>query len=181
MGIEFFKSVLDALKVKPRHLVAVAAVLAFLRLADAQLLDLLGVRAVAEDHRAVIGLGLLGCVALLGVEACGWLLGQVHRLRIQRQYKVRVRQHLCALTEDEKQVLRFYVAQQTRTSMLCIDDGVVQGLVAKGLIQRVSSLGDLVDGFAHNIGELAWQELQKNPALLEGTTNTYRTGGRGSW
>lgn len=46
----------------------------------------------------------------------------------------------------------------------------------------VGALGNLADGFAYNISNLAWDHLQKNQALLLGTTNTYRTDkGRPYW
>ena len=78
-------------------------------------------------------------------------------------------------TEEEKQILRFYYAKETKTNYLHVADGVVQGLVAKGIIQLASSMGSVVDGFAHNINEIVWQELNEHPDLLVGTTNTYRT------
>jgi len=35
-----------------------------------------------------------------------------------------------SLTEEEKKILRFYFTKQTRSNVLRIDDGDVQGLVA---------------------------------------------------
>ena len=71
--------------------------------------------------------------------------------------------------------MRFYVANNTRANTLKIDDGVVKGLVNSGIIYQSASLGNLMDGFAHNISNVAWDHLHKNLNLLEGNTNTYRT------
>ena len=84
-------------------------------------------------------------------------------------------ERLNRLTEDEKQILRFYLAENTRANMLRIEDGVVQGLKADGIIFQSASLGNVLEGFAHNISDFAWDYLHINPHLLDGTTNTYRT------
>ena len=82
---------------------------------------------------------------------------------------------LHSLTEDEKQILRFYIAENTRANTLRIEDGVVQGLISDRIIYQSASLGSILDGFAHNINDFAWDYLHVNPHLLEGTTNTCRT------
>jgi hypothetical protein len=68
-----------------------------------------------------------------------------------------------------------YFAKNTRANTLRVDDGVVQGLVADGLIHRSASIGNMLEGFAHNITDLVWDYIHVHPELLEGTTNTYRT------
>ena len=69
---------------------------------------------------------------------------------------------------------------QTRSNTLRIDDGVVNGLVAKGIIFRAASMGNLLEGMAHNIGDFAWDYLHENPHLLEGITDIARTDKRRS-
>lgn len=59
--------------------------------------------------------------------------------------------------------------------MLKVDDGVVQRLVANRIIYRSASMGSLLEGFAHNITDAAWDYIHANPHILQGTTNTYRT------
>jgi hypothetical protein len=74
------------------------------------------------------------------------------------------------------------VAQQTKTNVLRYDDGVVQGLVAKGIIHQASSMGNVLEGFAYNIDDSVWAYLNENREVLAGTTNTYRTDKRyGHW
>jgi hypothetical protein len=59
--------------------------------------------------------------------------------------------------------------------MLKVNDGVVQGLVADHIIYRTTSIGTLLEGFAHNITDFAWDYIHANPQVLQGTTNFYRT------
>jgi len=71
--------------------------------------------------------------------------------------------------------LRYYFAKNTRANMLKINDGVVQGLVADHIIYRSASMGDILEGFAHNITDFVWDYIHTNPKVLQGTTNFYRT------
>jgi len=80
------------------------------------------------------------------------------------------------LTENEKQILRYYFAKQTRSNVLRIDDGVVNSLAADGVIfQSANVIGGPGLAFAHNIHEDVWNYILLNPQLLDGTTNTYRS------
>lgn len=79
------------------------------------------------------------------------------------------------LTEAEKQILRYYFANNTRGNILRIENGDVQALTLAGIIFRSSSLGSVLEGFAHNITEFAWDYILQDPHVLEGTTNTYYT------
>lgn len=175
MLTDLIKPALDALKLQTRHVVALAAVAGFLLFANAGALEFFHLAALAQQHRAVIALVWLCAVALLVVDVGRVLWAKLHKLCARRQLKQRVTQRLQALTEDEKQILRFYVAHGTRSNTLRVDDGVVQGLVAAGIIHRASGLGNVLEGFAHNIGQIAWDELHKNPLLLNGETSLMRT------
>ena len=79
------------------------------------------------------------------------------------------------LTEDEKQILRFYFAKGTKANVLRFDDGVVQGLASAGIIYMSAPIGNMFEGFAYNISDFAWDYLHEHKELLAGTTNTSRT------
>lgn len=59
--------------------------------------------------------------------------------------------------------------------MLKVDDGVVQGLVADQIIYRSASMGNILEGFAHNVTDFVWNYIHANSGVLQGTTNFYRT------
>jgi hypothetical protein len=103
------------------------------------------------------------------------MLGLITKWKNKRAVFNHITARLNRLTEDEKQILRYYFAKQTRANNLRVDDGTVQGLVADGIIYRSASLGTMYGGFAHNISDIAWDYLIMNPNLLEGETNFYRT------
>ena len=175
MTVDVFKHALDAIKLAPRYLVAVAVVLGFLLFAPTELAQRFGVSDVAKDHRQWIGIGLLACVALLLVGVAGAIYRAINTGIRKWRFKRQLLERLHRLTEDEKQILRFYIAHQTRSNTLRVDDGVVQGLAGSGVIYRSSNMGSLVEGFAYNLSEVAWQELNEEPTLLNGSTNLYRT------
>ncbi|MGB6054623.1 MAG: super-infection exclusion protein B [Burkholderiaceae bacterium] len=175
MTAEIVKALLELLKLAPRYFVAFGVVAGVLLYADEQLLQHLGVAQFAKDNRSVMGLALLGSIALLLVGVCIRAGALVDTWRRKRKFQQRMTERLHALTEDEKQILRFYIGQETRSNTLRIDDGVVQGLVAARIIYRAAAQGSIIEGFAHNISDFAWQYLNEYPDLLDGSTDIART------
>lgn len=172
---EFAKSALEFLKLAPRYLIAVALIAGVLLFLPDAWLQRIGVDTFATANRQWLGLTFLVSAILWGVSAVAtcwdWVAGNF----FQRSVRQHIAQKLSSLTEDEKQILRYYLAKDTRANTLKIDDGVVQGLVANRIIYRSASMGNLLEGFAHNITDAAWDYILANPEVLQGTTNTYRT------
>ncbi|MFZ2309620.1 MAG: superinfection exclusion B family protein [Rhodoferax sp.] len=175
MNTDFIKHLFDAIKMAPRYLVAIALVLAFLLFAPNEIAQRLGVADMAKDYRQWFGVAFLACVALLSVSVFQAGYGVVRTMVAKRRFKRQMRERLGRLTEDEKQILRFYIGRQTRSNTLRADDGVVQCLAQAHIIFRAASLGSLVEGFAYNINEIAWDVLNEEPDFLNGETDTYRT------
>jgi hypothetical protein len=175
MLTESIKSTIEVLKLAPRYLAALAVIAGALIFFPAEWLAVLGLQAFSIEHRAWIGLALLGSVGICSVSALIWV-GESIRGAIRRRG---VRRFVCdklnRLTEDEKQILRYYFANGTRSNTLRINDGVVQELVACRIIRRSAQFGNLLEGFSHNISDFAWDYIHENPGVLAGTTNTYRT------
>lgn len=83
---------------------------------------------------------------------------------------------LQTLTAEERAILRNYVDGKTMTQRLNVDSGVVNGLVAKGVIYRAtnratSGFADrtyygVVYGCDHNMQSWAWEYLNGHPELL---------------
>jgi hypothetical protein len=172
---DFLKVCLDALKLAPRYLIAIGAVAAFLLFSSHSLLKHLGVLEFAQNSRQWLGLILLITTSLFCVDLILRLASWIRKRRGESQFYKRMKKRLCNLTEDEKQILRYYLAKQTRSNVLRIDDGVVQGLAGAGIIHQSASLGNMIEGFAHNINDFAWCYLYEHIELLDGTTKTYRT------
>lgn len=175
------KTFLEFLKLAPRYLIALGVMAAVLLFASEVFLKFIGVFEFAQDNRPMLGLILVVTSALFAVSVAGDGIALVKQWWFRQRHYRRMAERLNCLTEDEKQILRFYLAANTRANMLRIDDGVVQGLKTNGIIFQSASLGNAREGFAHNISDFAWDYLHVHPHLLEGTTNTYRTDKRESY
>jgi hypothetical protein len=175
--------IMGAIKLAPRYLVAIGIFCGFFLFLPEQTARHLGIFDFAQNHRQWIGVAFLASISLVAVTGSLEVSTLIRKLIARRKIEKRMFQALRSLTEEEKQILRYYYATQSKTNTLRTDDGVVNGLVSKGIIHRAASLGNILEGFAHNINERAWEVLHENPDLLEGTTNTYRTDKRerGLW
>jgi len=167
--------ILDAMKLAPRYLAAIGIFAGLLLFTPSGIANTLGIQNLAQNYRQWIGLAFLASITLLAVNWSVQIGGIVrNRSRLQKS-KQQITKKLHSLTEDEKQILRFYFATQSKSNTLRIDDGVVNGLVGNGIIFRAASVGNMFEGFAHNISDFAWEYLHEHPELLGGTTSFYRT------
>lgn len=175
MWSDIIKSLLELLKNAPRYLIAVAIVCGLLLFSPPGLQKTLGVESFVSAQRQWLGLALIGSLGIWLVTAGSnifqWVKGHWDR----RRRRKRVVERLNNLTEPEKQILRYYFAKNTRGNKLRIESGDVQALRNSGIIYQSASLGSLLDGFAHNITDFAWNYINSNPHVLEGSTNTYHT------
>ena len=161
-----FSKYLDWIKLSPRYLLPISLFTGIALFASPQLLDTLGMSDVVEKYRPYIGFVFLlfsvllvssGLVAVLEFAAHEFL----DRL-LMRQRRRRLRR----LTKPEKEVLRGYINDGTRTRYLRISDGVVGGLVAEGILYRSTTLSKSGDYFAYNIQPWAWEYLNSHPGLV---------------
>ncbi len=181
MNLDILKHIFDVLKLAPKYLVAISMVLGFLLFAPTEVMQWFGVADVAKDYRQWLGVGFLAITTLLVVSVVQGAYALVRNWIGKLRFKRKLRKRLARLTEDEKQILRFYIAKQSRSNTLRVTDGVVQALAGAGIIYRAATMGNMVEGFAYNINEIAWNVLNEDLALLDGTTDTYRTDKRTHW
>ena len=165
--MNWWDPILKALKFSPRYLAPVFAVCAVLLFAPPAVIDSLGATHFVADYRGWIGLALLVSGALVVSHVLSWGWSKVKASYNRRRFKRNGLKYLENLTPDERRVLAYYIAFDTKSQMLEISDGVTNGLRAVHIIRTASQLGDLIDGFAHNIQPWAWEALKKNPKLLE--------------
>lgn len=181
MLTDITKTLLEFLKLAPRYLISVALVCGTLLFSPNEWLQRIGVSSFTQAYRQWLGLTFLISSILWGVAIAVWGYRWVGRKVFRRNVKQQIIRRLNTLTEDEKQILRYYFANNTRANTLRMDDGVVQGLATDHIIYRSASMGNLIDGFAHNINDFAWEYIHKNPHVLDGTTDHYRTDKRYMW
>jgi hypothetical protein len=173
--LDFFKPLFEFLKLTPRYLIAIGLVAGMLIFGSDGFRKALGLTEFAQNYRPVLGVLFLSSITLILVGIAGSGVDWFKRVWRKRKAFQAITKRLHILSEDEKQVLRHYIVRNTRSNSLRIDDGVVNGLASIGIIHRVSQVGDMVNGFAYNISEVAWNYLHIHPHLLEGTTTVVRT------
>ncbi len=181
MLAEIGNLILECLKLAPRYIIAIGLVAGMILFGPDNLIKKCGLAEFAQNYRSVLGIAFLGSIALGCIGTCRWIFSQIQSLIWDRKVREHITKRLHSLTEDEKQILRYYIVKQTRANTLRADDGVVQGLVSDHIIYMSASLGSLVEGFAHNINDIAWDYLNEHRELLDGSTNYYRTDKRELW
>lgn len=182
MIADILKSIRELLfeKLTPTHQALFALTCLATLLAPTSVTDRLGVTKFTQDNRQWFFLAFL----VVGVV---FVAGRIEHVRnVKRKVsatekrKQAILERLHRLTEEEKQILRFYIATKSKTNVLRVDNGVVNGLVAAGIIRMSAPFGDILDGCAYNITELAWEYLNEHHELLMGTTDIYVTH-KGAW
>jgi hypothetical protein len=189
---ELAKIFLEILKLAPRYLLAIAIIAALFLFMPAALMKSFGIFDFAQQYRAWIAVAFIATTVLFGVDRAVVAIDRKRQKKASEEQELRAAieerqkalekekllqkrlERLHQLTEDEKQILRFYFLKRTKTNILRIDDGVVQGLVKAGIIYRSADVGNMLEGFAHNITDFAWNYVNEHLDLLVGTTNIAR-------
>jgi hypothetical protein len=169
------ESFTKALQLAPRYLAVIAISCGVYLFAPEEWIAKLGLDNLDQKYRPYIGGVFLVSSGVVVVAIVRWIAMFGWACIHVRGIKRKVIKRLNSLTEDEKQILRFYISQQTRANTLRVDDGIVQGLVSAGIIYRSTQIGNMLEGFSYNIQDFAWEHLHEHPNLLIGSTNTYRT------
>jgi hypothetical protein len=154
------------IKLSPRHLVPLSLFTGFILFAPERWLAVFGIVGLVSDYRPWFGATFLLSMALLISAALTMLYGWAKAKREERAFLRSRRERLHHLSEPEKEILRCYIEDQTRTQYLPMSDGVVGGLVVERILFRASSLGQSFDYFAYNIQPWAWDYLNKHRKLL---------------
>jgi len=175
--MEWIKGITDVLKLGPRYLVAGMVLAGGALFLPATVHKKLGLSDWIDAYRGWIGLVFAVCAVcavLTALSALIWVWRLVRVAWKTKQQRAVIVERLQKLTEPEKQILRYYVAKNTRSNSLRHQDGVVAGLAAIGVIYLASRTGTLTEGFAYNINDYAWTFIRENPGILQGETNFYR-------
>lgn len=163
-----FSKYLEWIKLSPRYLLPIAIFTGFVLFAPSEWLDIFGLTDVVERYRPYFGLLFLLATVLLISSSVMAGYDWVKRWREETRMMKEMRQSLHCLSEPEKEVLRGYIDNGTKTCYLSIQDGVVGSLRAHGIIYRGSTVGKM-DRWAYNIQPWAWEYLNANPELLTKT------------
>jgi hypothetical protein len=124
--------------------------------------ELLGIAGLRAQFRPWLGVAVFVSVAalLLNVGSAIWAWWQ------RRQRSAALRMELLDLSATEKQLLKGYLEQRTKTQYFTLTNGVATGLESRKILYRAANMGDMISGFAFNIQPWAWSELIEHPELL---------------
>jgi hypothetical protein len=116
-----------------------------------------------------LGLALVASGSLLLIQlvaATGKLVTAPIR---KRKFSKEIRQQLEALTYEEKLFLRPYILGGDNSVLASYSDGIANGLVAKRILYRASSVSvpGTMMAFPFNLQNYARKELTKHPDLLD--------------
>ena len=153
------------IKLSPKYLFPILIVLGFVLFAPADILDVFGLSSIVSQYRPYLGAAFLVTAALLLANMLGAWYGWIKRRYVRSKNIKRGRRRLRSLTDAEKEILRGYIHNKTRSQYLWVTDGVVRGLEAEKIIYRASEVGSL-DEWAYNIQPWAWNYLNAHPELL---------------
>lgn len=162
-----FSKIIDWIKLKPRHLVAIVVVSGTLLFSPDYLLSRLGLLDFVLENKSWIGGTFLTFIAFLLINTIAYLSEPVQGFINDWRRLLVYSRHLKELTSKEKKTLKKYFEEDTQSQLLDYKSGVAQGLVAKKILYRSSNLGYMEATFAYNIQPWAWRYLKKHPDLLK--------------
>ncbi len=149
-------------KIPSAFLVAIISVLSSILFLPDELAKMLAVDIFRDKYRVYLGPAFL-LTASFCIARIFMFLKQGHN---ERQRLKNQQQMLHQLTPEEKGYLVPYIERQQNSIYVGLEDGIMSGLVAKGIIYRASNMGYLLDGFAYNLQPWARLYLEQNRHLL---------------
>jgi hypothetical protein len=159
--------------VKP--LLAIALCSGFMLFASDSVLKLLSMTSLVGQYRAWLGGAFtLSCAYLLahGLNSCAVIFIEVLNTRTLTKRRMR---WLATLTPDEKNRLVPYIDSDRASVTYPVNDGVVGGLVGKGVLFRSSNVGHAINGFPYNLQPWARDAFLKHPEYLDGAEEVIRS------
>lgn len=156
----------DWLKLPTKTLAALCFVAAILLFSSAEFLSTIGLSDLVETYRGYVGGVFLVTLALVVVNAAAATRKFFKPWVVQAYLIWQGKKRLRALTPEEKEILSYYIQNQTRSQSLDIKSGTVNALQKDKIIFRGSNLGTYF-GFDFVIQPWAWEHLNDHPELLE--------------
>lgn len=163
--MEWLSSIGELLKKIP-HLAAPFAIASGIVLfAGEETLKPLGLVEFRENGKPYLGAVFLVSLAIVICQffACAFAWARGHYRHYLARCEIMAR--LKCLTKEEKKLLGGYLKGQTRTLAFDRENGVVAGLVKAGVLYPAVGVADIF-AFPINVGDVAWQYINKHPHLV---------------
>jgi Super-infection exclusion protein B len=167
---DFLKHLKEFLSLNYRSLFILSGIYWILALLPTAFLETIGILNLWVQYRPWI--------IMFGVLFTAWLvigglydITDLNKNKISNRMESKKKQEklLLSTSRVEKEVLSRYLIQDTTTVAFDYRDGVVNGLIAKGILYRASQASNPMSfNFDINIQTWSWDYLQKHPEILEG-------------
>ncbi len=151
-------------KIPMTFLLTIVCALGLILFLPIEIAKVLAIDKFRDTYRIFLGPAFLITVLFLIARIC-ILIKQWYFEKRSLKQKQNI---LHKLTSEEKGYLVPYIKQGRNTVYVGIEDGIMNGLVAKGVIYRATSVGNIDEGFAFNLQSWAREYLENNPQLLDG-------------
>lgn len=169
-------SFLHGIKVVTSHYYAGLIVSGIYLITPPKAFDIFHARQIAENYRPTMFWIFIICLVAGSHYFVVWVGGLLKAFRVKRNRKTQIK--LCAetLSEDEKQILRFYILNKVLTSTLCPLDPTVKGLESKEMIWTADQPAPIhgLPKAPYHINTEVREHLNKNDGLLLGSTSFVR-------
>lgn len=150
-------------KIPAAFLVAIISVLGLILFLPEEYAIIVAVDGFREQYRVYLGPVFLLTLAFCAARIFTFFM-QGHS---QRKALKKSQETLHNLTPEEKGYLIPYIEGQQNTINVGMDDGVMGGLIKKGITYLATNMGNTLNGFAFNLQPWARQYLEKNSHLLD--------------
>lgn len=140
--MDWLGKAIEVLKLPLKYIWAVAITTGLLLFIPQAWLDRIHLTEFSDDHSTYIGAAFLVSTVLVLIHFTGQIWGWTAKKFYFRKMRRMRSDALNRLDPSEKAVLREFFIQAQSTLHLPIDHPTIAGLLAKGLLERVSSVGE---------------------------------------
>jgi hypothetical protein len=145
----------------------VAVATAIVLFAPAAVIARLGLDTLLSTYRPCVGGGFVLSAAIFASYLLAQAVRVLQPIALQRWNVRQWRKNLHYLSLPEQSLLAEYLDADSTTQCYFIGDGVVAGLIGKGILYRASNVGRPgLASFDHNIQPWAWEYLKRHPELV---------------
>jgi len=139
--LEWIARLTDIIKLPTKYFALIALVTGALLLLPKSVLTRLHLDSIPDPYGAIIGVVFLITTGLVAVNAFSWAWNRIDSRRRTKRRTEAITKTLVNLDPAEQAVLReFFLGSQSSVTMP-LDNPVVAGLIARGILQQVGSFG----------------------------------------
>lgn len=153
-------------KIAPAPLLAVGIATGAVLFVPDSLAATLGIESFRLEYRSSIGAAFIFSWSYLTAHLLLWVRTLCTASWTRRKNRLLLEEKLHFLTPEEQGYVAPYVLKNVNTQHFPVDDGVIGGLLAKGIVYRSSNMFDLIGGVPYNMQTWAKKYLADHPELL---------------